>query len=98
MKSQSNELPLRIQDLGDGNSHFNYNVIESETEENGLIFTYDQVVVANPVTYEKKISALVREKYSIDDEMSVLRQRETKAAEFTAYFEYVESCKLIANE
>jgi len=98
MKSQSNELPLRTQDLGDGNSHFNYNVIESETEENGLIFTYDQVVVANPVTYEKKISALVREKYSINNEMSVLRQRDTKAAEFAAYFEYVESCKLIANE
>jgi hypothetical protein len=97
MKSQSNELPLRIQDLGDGRSHFNYNIIESETEANGLIFTYDQVFIQNPVTREKKIIALVKEKYSIDHEMSILRQRETKAAEFTAYFEYVESCKLIAN-
>lgn len=98
MKSQSSEIPLRIQDLGDETSHFNYNVIEGVSEEKGVVFTYDQVIVKNPVTREKKISALVREKYSIDDEMSILRQRDTKVIEFNAYFDFVELCKTIANE
>jgi hypothetical protein len=98
MKSQSSETPLRTEDLGDGTSHFNYNVIEAASEENGVFFVYDQVIVKNPVTREKKISALVREKYSIDDEMSILRQRDTKVMEFNAYFNFAELCKTIANE
>jgi hypothetical protein len=98
MKSQSNEFPLKIQDLGDGTSHFNYNVIETFTEENGTVYKYDQVVIKNPVTYSKKIIALVREKYTIDDEIAFIRQKGKKVKEFEDYDVFVESCKILANE
>jgi hypothetical protein len=68
-------------------------VIEGVSEENGVFFAYDQVLIANPVTLKKKISALVRQKYSIDDEMSIQRQRYTKPEKFQEYFDYVEQCK-----
>jgi len=96
MKSQSNIEPLKVQDLGDGKSHFNYNIEIVETEENGLMYHYEQVIIDNPVSYGGIVSALVSERYSVDNEMSILRQREVKVAEFNAYFEYVEQCKIIA--
>ena len=47
-------------------------------------------------SYEEKIVSLIREKYTIDDELAILRQRDTKKAEFEEYFEFCEQCKLIA--
>lgn len=47
-------------------------------------------------TYEEKVVELIREKYTIDDELAILRQRDTKKAEFEEYFEFCEQCKLIA--
>lgn len=40
-----------------------------------------------------KIVALIREKYSLDEELAILRQRDTKPDEFTDYFAFVETCK-----
>ena len=47
-------------------------------------------------TYEEKVVELIREKYTIDNELAILRQRDTKKAEFEEYFEFCEQCKLIA--
>jgi hypothetical protein len=44
-------------------------------------------------SYEQKVNCLIREKYSIDAEFAILRQRDTKPEEFAAYNEYVEQCK-----
>lgn len=49
-------------------------------------------VIANE-EYENKIVALVRQKYNINQELAVLRQRDTKPEEFAEYNEYVEECK-----
>lgn len=49
-------------------------------------------------TYEQKVVDLIREKYSIDDELAILRQRDTKVNEFNEYNEFVESCKLKAKK
>jgi hypothetical protein len=40
-----------------------------------------------------KVVAQVRARYSIDDEMSIQRQRYTKPEKFQEYFDYVELCK-----
>lgn len=46
---------------------------------------------------EKKYSALVekyiREKYTLSDELAILRQRDSKPNEFAEYNAYAESCK-----
>lgn len=99
MKSISNERPDILQDLGDGSFHFNYNIKEVETiTEEGVIhksFNYDTVHVNNN-NYDTIVSAMIREKYSSEEEFAIQRQRDTKPDEFKAYFDYCEQCKLIA--
>ena len=43
--------------------------------------------------YENKIVALIRQKYNVNQELAILRQREVKPEEFAEYNEYVEQCK-----
>lgn len=44
-------------------------------------------------TYEEKVVQLIRERYTIDDEFAILRQRDEKPQEFAEYFAYCEECK-----
>lgn len=46
------------------------------------------------MTYEQQVVAKIREKYSVDDELAILRQRDTKPDEFEAYNAYAEACKM----
>lgn len=48
--------------------------------------------------YKNRIVELIREKYSVDDELSIQRQRYTKVEEFEEYDAYAESCKQQARE
>ena len=43
--------------------------------------------------YENKIVALIRKKYNVNQELAILRQRETKPLEYQEYYDYVEQCK-----
>lgn len=43
--------------------------------------------------YENKIVTLIRQKYNVNQELAILRQRDTKPEEFAEYHEYVEQCK-----
>lgn len=49
-------------------------------------------------TYEEKVVQLIREKYSVDDELAILRQRDSKPEEFAEYNAYCEECKAKAKE
>lgn len=44
-------------------------------------------------TYEERVVELIRQRYSIDDEIAILRQKETKADEYAAWYAYCEQCK-----
>lgn len=88
--------PEKILNVGNGKSHFNYNIVESEDEEGATVYEYDYVEVQNPATYERIAVALIRERYSTDDEIAIIRQKETKPEEFNVYFNFVEDCKAIA--
>ncbi len=46
------------------------------------------------MTYEQQVVAKIRERYSVDDELAILRQRDTKPDEFEAYNAYAEACKM----
>ena len=48
--------------------------------------------------YNNLIVKLIREKYSVNDELAILRQQTTKPNEFKEYNEYVEECKTKAKE
>ena len=45
------------------------------------------------IEYENKIVTLIRKKYNINQELAILRQRDTKPTEFVEYSKYVEKCK-----
>ena len=43
--------------------------------------------------YENLIVKKIREKYSVNEELAILRQRDSKPEEFEEYNAYVEACK-----
>ena len=45
------------------------------------------------IPYEQRVVDRIRLKYSVDDELAILRQRDTKPDEFITYNEYVEQVK-----
>ena len=45
------------------------------------------------VEYENKIVALIRERYNINQELAILRQKDTKIEEYNEYYAYIEECK-----
>lgn len=47
-------------------------------------------------SYEERVEQLIRERYSINEELAIQRQRETKPGEFEEYFTFCEECKSIA--
>ena len=43
--------------------------------------------------YPNLVSRFIRERYSVDDEMAILRQRDTKPEEYEVYNAFCEECK-----
>ena len=48
---------------------------------------------APSIPYEQRVVNRIREVYSIDDELAILRQRDTKPEEFAEYNAFVEKVK-----
>lgn len=76
--------------------------IINPTEEQILADGWQEYIPA-PVepykpTYEERVEQLIRERYSLNQELAIQRQRETKVDEFNAYYEYCEECKTKAKE
>lgn len=46
--------------------------------------------------YENYVNTLIREKYTLSQELAILRQRDTKPEEYNAYNAYCEMCKIEA--
>lgn len=45
------------------------------------------------IPYEQRVVDRIRQVYSVDDELAILRQRDTKPDEFIAYHDFVERIK-----
>ena len=48
--------------------------------------------------YNTEVQRLIAERYSLQDEIAILRQKEGKTAEWQEYYEYCEQCKAWARE
>ena len=48
--------------------------------------------------YESLIIRKIRKRYTVNQELAILRQRDAKPEEFAAYNEYVERCKAEVKE
>lgn len=58
-----NSFPPVIEQLGDGTFYYNFDVIESETEEGERAFDYQQVRCDYPVNLQKIQDCLDKENY-----------------------------------
>ena len=75
-------------------------------EQNAMIKDVNGVptLVARPAptveetqaAYEEYVNALIREKYTLSQELAILRQKDTKPEEYNAYNAYCEMCKIEA--
>ena len=85
---------------------YNYKIVEIDDKyadclisdfNNDLSFSIDKYKsrkeVEAKIEYENKIVSLIRKKYNINQELAILRQRDTKPEEFAEYHKYVEQCK-----
>ena len=66
-------------------------LIIDKDNPNGKIVEVEREVVVAP--YKDRIIHRIREVYSIDDELAILRQRDTKPEEFEQYNAFVEQIK-----
>lgn len=64
---------------------------------NEIVLTEEQIQaereLAKKNQYENLIVSKIRQKYSINQELAIIRQRDAKPEEWNIYNEYVESCK-----
>lgn len=60
--------------------------------------TAEQIEAQKQAKYEAKVDSLVRAKYSLSNELAILRQRDSKPEEFEQYNAYVEECKAEAKK
>lgn len=95
-QNDSIELDLSIYDL----KHLSCYRIVNDTlvlDENKLAETIakeeQEKIKQKENEYPSKVVELIRQKYSINDEISILRQRDEKPSEYQEYFEYCEECK-----
>ena len=66
-------------------------------DDNGAIRDMTEEEIAEmqtpPIPYEQRVVNRIREVYSVDDELAILRQRDTKPEEFAEYNAIVERIK-----
>ena len=56
-------------------------------------YTEEELKKNAEAKYKQTVEMLIREKYSLNDELAILRQRDSKPEEFAEYNAYVEDCK-----
>lgn len=104
-------VPPKTQKLAYGRTRVYFNAVpgketiphydeEGNLTEEEEIDCYDcqSIDMDGPVTYERLIEALIRDRYSVSDELAILRQQASKPDEFADYNAYAEQCKSIARE
>lgn len=95
MKSRYNIPPQSIEEISEGQFYVNMGVREV-TEEDMTLYECDQVRIAGRPTYGATVEALIRERYSVSDELALHRQKEDKPVEFLEYNTFCEHCKDLA--
>lgn len=99
MKSSSNIAPKTIEHLGNGKWHYNFNVVQTEVDGEAR-YDYDQVILKGKPTCESTVAAIVRDRYSVDEEMAIQRKgiADNSNQEFAEYNAFVEAIKARVKE
>lgn len=54
----------------------------------------DEIPEETGTNYNEEVNSMIRQRYSLSEELAILRQRDSKPDEFEAYNEYAEYCKM----
>ena len=61
-------------------------------------YTAEELEARRIKAYEDLVESLIRQKYTISNELAILRQKDDKPEEFQEYYAYAEQCKAKARE
>ncbi len=70
--------------------------VEADTQEEQT--ATETEAEAGTVPYEVKVNDLIRQRYTLSEELALLRQQASKADEYKAYYDYCEECKATAKQ
>ena len=56
-------------------------------------FTAEEQAEYDRTIYERLVESRIRQRYTLSQELAILRQKEAKAEEYQAYYEFCEACK-----
>lgn len=78
-----------------------YNFITGEIKEIEREMTPEEIAQMQEIEnlpqpeipYSEKVVNLIRQKYSVDDELAIQRQKDEKPMEWQEYYNYCEWCK-----
>lgn len=89
-----------IKEYPNGGKEYETIIVSPAREAKEAWDEYEDIQVYIPYTeselqqqYENTVNALIREKYTLSQELAILRQRDTKPEEYNAYNAYCEECK-----
>lgn len=80
--------------LMDEYGRYNYQLANGEVVE----IAEEDKPKYQPYTYEQLVEIKIRTRYSVSDELALLRQRDVKAEEFAEYNAFCEQCKAEAKQ
>lgn len=80
--------------LFDSYGRCNYKFVDGKVVE---IDEQDKSIY-QPYTYEQLVERKIRTRYTVSDELAILRQRDTKPQEFEEYNAFCEQCKVEAKQ
>lgn len=61
-------------------------------------YTEEELAEHKQQKYEDRVVELLRKKYTLNQELAILRQRDEKPEEYQAYHDYAEQCKATAKQ
>lgn len=96
-KSFSTACPSKVERYDHNHFILAFNIVEVEaTESREAGFEFETIVVED-VSKPAIVEAIVRDRFSVSDELGLLRQRDSKKAEFDEYNNFVEAAKATAD-
>ena len=69
------------------------NIVAGEDGRPIVVPRPESTVEQKQAQYERLVDELIRSKYTLSQELAIIRQQATKSEEYQAYFDYCEECK-----
>lgn len=73
-------------------------IIREMTQEEVIEMESKRKHYFDSTSYDELVNEKIREKYSISQEFSILRQKDEKPEEYQQYYNYCEECKIYVKE